>query len=123
MSGALVRPEVTLDDRYVAETGSVLLSGIQALVRLTLDQRRLDRRRGHETAVFVSGYPGSPLGGLDLELQKARRHLAPAGILFQPGLNEELAATAVAGTQLLDAAPSPSLRRRCGVLVWEEPRT
>jgi indolepyruvate ferredoxin oxidoreductase len=98
---ALARPDVTLDDRYTAESGPVLLSGIQALVRLTLDQRRLDRRRGHDTGVFVSGYQGSPLGGLDQELRRARRHLDPAGIVFQAGLNEELAATAVAGTQLL----------------------
>jgi indolepyruvate ferredoxin oxidoreductase len=97
----IVRPDVTLDDKYLAESGVVLLSGIQALVRLTLDQRRLDRRHGRNTGVFVTGYQGSPLGGVDREMQRARRHLEPEGIVFQPGLNEELAATAVAGTQLL----------------------
>jgi indolepyruvate ferredoxin oxidoreductase len=101
MSTALLRPEVTLDDKYGAESGPVLISGIQALVRLTLDQRRLDARRGLDTGVFVSGYQGSPLGGLDRELLRARRHLDPQGIVFQPGVNEELAATAVGGTQLL----------------------
>jgi indolepyruvate ferredoxin oxidoreductase len=97
----IVRPEVTLEDRYVAEHGPILLSGIQALVRLTLDLRRLDARRGHDTGVFVSGYQGSPLGGLDQELARSRRYLDPAGVVFAPGLNEELAATAVGGTQLL----------------------
>jgi indolepyruvate ferredoxin oxidoreductase len=101
MSATVARTDVTLDDKYVAESGRVLISGIQALVRLTLDQRRLDRRRGHDAAVFVSGYPGSPLGGLDQELRRAGKHLEPAGVVFRPGVNEELAATAVAGTQLL----------------------
>ena len=79
----------------------MVLSGIQALVRMMLEQRRLDRDRGLDTGVFVSGYQGSPLGGLDNELARAAEHTDPAGIVFQPGLNEELAATAVAGTQLL----------------------
>jgi indolepyruvate ferredoxin oxidoreductase len=97
--------ELTLSDRYTAESGPIMLDGMQALVRLMLDQRRLDSRRGHNTGVFVSGYPGSPIGGLDLELQRAERLIAPAGIVFRPGLNEELAATAVAGTQLLAELP------------------
>jgi indolepyruvate ferredoxin oxidoreductase len=92
---------VTLEDKYLAESGRVSISGVQALVRLTLDQRRLDRRHGLDTAVYVSGYQGSPLGGLDRELQRAARHLEPRQVVFQPGVNEELAATAVAGTQLL----------------------
>jgi indolepyruvate ferredoxin oxidoreductase len=70
-------------------------------VRSTLDQRRLDERRGLDTRLFVSGYQGSPLGGVDREMHRARRHADPLGIVFRPGLNEELAATAVAGTQLL----------------------
>ncbi|WP_157248978.1 indolepyruvate ferredoxin oxidoreductase family protein [Nonomuraea typhae] len=103
---------VTLDDKYTARDGRVLLSGIQALVRLTLEQRRSDEERGLDTRVFVSGYQGSPLGGVDLEMARAARHLDPVGVVFQPGLNEELAATAVAGTQLLHAAPG---RRHDGV--------
>ncbi|MEU7815368.1 indolepyruvate ferredoxin oxidoreductase family protein [Pseudonocardia sp. NPDC049154] len=103
---------VTLDDRYAAERGRVLLTGIQALVRLTLEQRRLDTARGFDTRVFVSGYQGSPLGGLDSELVRSRRFLDPAGVVFQPGVNEELAATAVAGTQLLGEVPG---RRHEGV--------
>ncbi|MCK9248703.1 MAG: indolepyruvate ferredoxin oxidoreductase family protein [Solirubrobacteraceae bacterium] len=107
------RRDVRLDDRYVAQDGPVLLSGIQALVRATLDVRRLDRRRGRDTAVYVSGYQGSPLAGLDQELERARAHLEPAGIVARPGLNEELAATAVGGTQLLDEVPG---RRHDGVV-------
>ncbi|WP_443611864.1 indolepyruvate ferredoxin oxidoreductase family protein [Acrocarpospora catenulata] len=104
--------QVSLDDKYAAADGTVLISGVQALVRLTLEQRRLDRERGLNTRVFVSGYQGSPLGGLDLEMGRARKFLEPAGVVFRPGLNEELAATAVAGTQLLDQVPG---RRHDGV--------
>jgi indolepyruvate ferredoxin oxidoreductase len=96
-----IAPAISLDDKYMAESGRVQISGVQALVRLTLDQRRLDRRRGLDTGVFVSGYQGSPLGTVDKEMHRARRHLKGEGIVFQAGLNEELAATAVAGTQLL----------------------
>ena len=104
---------VTLDDRYAADRGRALLTGIHALVRLTLEQRRLDTERGLDTRVFVSGYQGSPLGGLDSELIRSRRFLDPAGVVFSPGVNEELAATAVAGTQLLDRVPG---RRHDGVV-------
>lgn len=106
------RPPVTLDDKYAAERGTVLISGVQALVRLTLEQRRLDAERGLDTRVFVSGYPGSPLGGVDLEMARAARFLEEAGVVARPGLNEELAATAVAGTQLLAQVPG---RRHEGV--------
>jgi indolepyruvate ferredoxin oxidoreductase len=103
---------VALSDKYTDETGTVFLSGIEALVRLLLDQRRLDARRGLNTAAFVCGYEGSPLGGLDLELHRNRRLLDEARVVFTPGLNEELAATAVAGTQLLGQLPG---RRHDGV--------
>ncbi|WP_165969535.1 indolepyruvate ferredoxin oxidoreductase family protein [Nonomuraea terrae] len=103
---------VSLDDKYTAADGRVLISGIQALVRLTLEQRRLDEERGLDTRAFVTGYQGSPLGGLDLEMGRAGRFLDQAGVVFQPGLNEELAATAVAGTQLLEQVPG---RRHAGV--------
>ncbi|WP_018332865.1 indolepyruvate ferredoxin oxidoreductase family protein [Actinomycetospora chiangmaiensis] len=104
---------VSLDDRYTATGGRALMTGIQALVRLLLDQRRLDTARGFDTGVFVSGYQGSPLGGFDAEIVRARRHLDPLGVVFTPGVNEELAATAVAGTQLLDRVPG---RRHEGVI-------
>src|SRR3984885_21854 len=99
------RAEVTLDDVYAVGRGRVLMSGIQAIVRLVLDQRRLDHGRGLDTAAFVSGYEGSPLAGLDLELGRAHRRLDEEGVVFAPALNEELAATAVAGTQLLADVP------------------
>lgn len=107
---------VSLEDKYVSESGRVLISGIQALVRLTLDQRRLDQRHGLNTALYVSGYQGSPLGGLDREFQRAKRHLDPAGVVFQAGVNEELAATAIAGTQLIGEL---GRRRHDGVVgLW-----
>jgi len=90
---------VTLDDKYVATSGRIYLSGVQALVRLALMQRLRDAATGLKTAGFVSGYRGSPLGGLDKALWQARKHLASQNIQFQPGVNEELAATAVWGSQ------------------------
>ncbi len=94
-------PSVALEDRYTAAQGPALMTGIQALVRLVLEQRRLDDARGLNTGGFVSGYPGSPLGGFDRELVKAEQHLAAAGVVFQPAVNEELAATSVSGSQLV----------------------
>ena len=91
--------EVTLDDKYVSTSGRVYLTGIQALVRLMMVQRQRDALAGLNTAGFVSGYRGSPLGGLDEALWKARPHLESQHVEFQPGVNEELAATAVWGTQ------------------------
>jgi indolepyruvate ferredoxin oxidoreductase len=90
---------VTLDDKYVATSGRIYASGVQALVRLALVQRLRDRAAGLNTAGFISGYRGSPLGGLDEALWKAQRHLDANHIKFVPGVNEELAATAVWGTQ------------------------
>jgi indolepyruvate ferredoxin oxidoreductase len=90
---------VTLDDKYVATSGRIYLSGVQALVRLALMQRLRDQAAGLNTAGFISGYRGSPLGGLDKALWRARKHLGANHIKFQPGVNEELAATAVWGSQ------------------------
>ena len=90
----------TLADRYVKREGTIYLSGIEALVRLLLDRARLDRESGLNTASYVTGYEGSPLGGYDLELAHCAALLAEYDIVHQPGLNEELAATAVSGTQL-----------------------
>jgi indolepyruvate ferredoxin oxidoreductase len=91
--------DVALDDKFDLSKQRIFLSGAQAVVRMLLMQRERDRRLGLSTAGFVSGYRGSPLGGLDLQLWKAKRQLADANIVFQPGLNEELAATACWGTQ------------------------
>ena len=92
----------TLDSRYTATSGRVFLSGTQALVRLPMLQRLRDEAAGLNTAGFVSGYRGSPLGGLDQALWKAGRHLEAQRIVFQPAVNEDLAATAVWGTQQLN---------------------
>ncbi len=90
---------LSLDDKYRAENGRVLLSGIEALVRLPLDQIRYDRSAGLKTAGFISGYRGSPLSGFDQRLIKASALLDAHDIHFQPGVNEDLAATAVWGSQ------------------------
>ncbi|MBY5935283.1 indolepyruvate ferredoxin oxidoreductase family protein [Tateyamaria omphalii] len=88
-----------LNDRYDSTEGRVFLTGTQALVRIMLDQARRDRAAGRNTAGFVSGYRGSPLGGLDLELWRARERTAAADITFMPAVNEDLGATAVLGAQ------------------------
>ena len=90
---------VSIDDKYTLDRGRVYISGTQALVRLPMLQQEHDRRNGRDTAGYISGYRGSPLGGLDQALWKARKHLAERRIVFQPGTNEDLAATAVWGTQ------------------------
>ena len=91
----------TLEDKFTAPGGRAFMTGIQALIRLLLNQRLRDRAAGRNTAGFVSGYRGSPLGPLDKELWKARKHLQALDIRFQPGINEELGATAVMGSQQL----------------------
>ena len=106
----------SLDDKYTTESGRVYLTGYQALVRLPMIQRERDRAAGLNTAGFVSGYRGSPLGGLDLSLWKAADHLAEHDIVFQPGINEDLAATAVWGTQQL--ALSPKARVQGVFAMW-----
>ncbi len=96
---------VTLDDKYTLERGRIYISGIQALVRLPMLQQERDRAAGLNTAGFISGYRGSPLGGVDQSLWKAKKHLAAHNIVFQPGLNEDLAATAVWGSQQVNMYP------------------
>ena len=93
---------VTLDDKYALPTGRAFMSGVQALVRLPMLQRTRDVAAGLNTAGFISGYRGSPLGGYDQALMAAKKHLAAQHVVFQPGVNEELGATAVWGTQQLD---------------------
>ena len=88
-----------LEDRYTRTAGRVYLTGVQALVRLPLEQRRRDRAAGLHTAGFISGYRGSPLGTYDMGLWQARRLLEAHDVRFSPGVNEDLAATAVWGTQ------------------------
>src|SRR5690242_15569407 len=97
--------DYTLEDKYTRTEGRIYLSGVQALVRLPLMQQMRDRAAGINTAGFISGYRGSPLGGFDLELWKAKKHLQAASIEFQPGLNEDLGATMVWGTQQTNLFP------------------
>ncbi len=94
-----IRRTVSLDDKYDLDAERIFVTGTQAIVRLLLMQRERDYRAGLNTAGFVSGYRGSPLGGMDQNLWRAKRWLEEANIIFQPGLNEELAATAIWGTQ------------------------
>ncbi|MBZ4038132.1 indolepyruvate ferredoxin oxidoreductase family protein [Novilysobacter selenitireducens] len=99
LTQGVVDRDYTLDHKYSRESGRIYLSGVQALVRLPLMQRMRDAAEGLDTAGFISGYRGSPLGGFDLELWRARKHLEGAGVKFTPGLNEDLGATMVWGTQ------------------------
>ena len=92
---------VTLEDKYEVDSDRFYLTGTQALVRLPLLQRQLDLAAGLNTAGFVSGYRGSPLGQVDIQMWSARKYLADNHIQFRPAVNEELAATAIWGTQQL----------------------
>ncbi|MGA2552765.1 MAG: indolepyruvate ferredoxin oxidoreductase family protein, partial [Burkholderiaceae bacterium] len=97
--------KVTLDDKYTLDHGRVYLNGTQALVRLLMLQRQRDVLAGLNTAGFVSGYRGSPLGSVDQTLWKARKYLDQHHIKFQPGVNEDLAATSVWGSQQVNMYP------------------
>ena len=109
---------VTLDDKYSLDTGRAFMSGVQALVKLPMLQRQRDALQGKNTAGFISGYRGSPLGSYDQFLWKAKSYLQAQNIVFQPGVNEELAATALWGTQQLGFAP-PGSNRFDGVFgIW-----
>ncbi len=109
---------VTLDDKYSLDVGRAFMSGVQALVKLPMLQRQRDALQGKNTAGFISGYRGSPLGNYDQSLWKAKDHLKAQNIVFQPGVNEELAATALWGTQQLGFAP-PGTNKFDGVFgIW-----
>src|SRR5260370_16140355 len=89
-----------LDDKYTQQSGSVYLTGMQALVRLPIDQMRRDQIANLKTATFISGYEGSPLGAYDLALARAAALLKEHRIHFVPGVNEDIAATSVLGSQI-----------------------
>jgi indolepyruvate ferredoxin oxidoreductase len=109
---------VTLDDKYSLDYGQAFMSGVQALVKLPMLQRQRDALQGKNTAGFISGYRGSPLGGYDQALWKASSYLKAQNIVFQPGVNEELAATALWGTQQLGFSP-PGTNKYDGVFgIW-----
>ena len=98
-------PAVSLDDKYALESGRVFLTGIQALVRLPIMQRQRDVAAGLNTGGYISGYRGSPLGALDQQLWQARPFIEKNHIRFEPGVNEDLAATAIWGSQQLNLFP------------------
>ncbi|MBY0400840.1 hypothetical protein K2X89_11125, partial [Myxococcota bacterium] len=108
--------DYALDDRYTADEGRVFLTGIQALARLPLEQLRVDRRNGLNTAAFVTGYPGSPLGGYDRAVAGAAKLAPELPIVCRPAMNEEFAASAVMGSQL--AAAQPDCRYDGIVGLW-----
>src|SRR5215212_9485191 len=112
--GALL--EISLDDKYVLEEGRILLTGLQGLVRVPLDQHRADRRRGLHTGTMISGYQGSPLGGLDKELARNRELVEEHHVRHVPGLNEELGATSAWGSQL--AAQLPGAKYDGVLAMW-----
>jgi len=97
----------SLEDKYTRQEGDIFCSGLQTIVRLLLTQKSLDKKKGLNTAGFVSGYRGSPLGGLDFQLWKAKKYLKESNILFQPGINENLAASSIWGTQQVNLFKEP----------------
>ncbi|GAA2814296.1 hypothetical protein EDC40_107155 [Aminobacter aminovorans] len=120
----------SLDPIYNTEAGPTFMTGIQALVRLPLMQRRLGRRWGHKTSGLISGYRGSPVGAYDQQLWKAVKHLKAHDVVFQPGLNEDLAATALWGAQMhrafgpiKEAAIAEYAGKRASLLAAMTPET
>src|ERR1700754_556344 len=117
----LVFGDYALEDRYRLEKGRVYMTGIQALGRLPMMQRRRDLAAGLNTGGFISGYRGSPLGMYDHALWTAKRYLKENNIHFQPGLNEDLAATAVWGTQQVNLFPSATVDGVFGIWYGKGP--
>ena len=113
--------DVTLDDKYTLKSGRIYLSGIQALVRLPILQYERDKLAGLNTGGFISGYRGSPLGMYDHALWRAKSHLASHNIEFQPGLNEDLAATAVWGSQQVGLFPGAKVDGVFGIWYGKGP--
>src|SRR3970040_1690200 len=113
--------DFSLDAKYTHERGRIYLSGIQALVRLPLDQHRADARRGLRTATFISGYRGSPLGGLDQTLERDATLPAQPHVGFSSGLNEDLGATAVFGSQMVGLFPRPKYDGVLGMWYGKAP--
>ena len=112
---------ISLDQKYTQGSGHIFLTGIQALVRLPMAQIRRDRAAGLNTAGFISGYRGSPLGGYDQQLFAARKHLDQYNIKFQPGVNEDLAATAIWGSQQLNLSPGAKYDGVVGIWYGKGP--
>jgi indolepyruvate ferredoxin oxidoreductase len=113
--------EFSLEAKYTQERGRIFLSGIQALVRVPLDQHRADLRRGLNTATFISGYRGSPLGGFDQTLERLSVLLKAHDVVFSSGLNEDLGATAVFGSQMAGLFPKPKYDGVLGMWYGKAP--
>ncbi|HMN81769.1 MAG TPA: indolepyruvate ferredoxin oxidoreductase family protein [Burkholderiaceae bacterium] len=115
------RLDVSLEDKYTILEGPAFMTGIQALVRLPIEQRRRDRAAGHNTAGYISGYQGSPLAAIDGALRRAGKLLQEHDIVFRPGVNEELAATAVWGTQYVNQFPGAKVDGVFGIWYGKGP--
>ena len=113
--------DFTLEDRYTVDDGRVIMSGIQALARLPMDQHRADKGRGLHTASLITGYRGSPLGVLDFVLEGIPALLQEHHIRFIPAVNEELAATAIMGSQTVNLLPEPKFDGVCGIWYGKGP--
>ena len=121
MTAALARSEATLNSRYTASEGWVYLTGMQALVRLPIQQRLRDAAASLNTGGYISGYRGSPLGRYDIELWRAAAQLKQHNIVFRPGLNEDLAATAIWGAQYLNSFPGATVDGVFGIWYGKGP--
>ena len=110
-----------LSDKYTLERGRVYLTGIQALVRLPIDQMRRDRAAGLKSGTFISGYEGSPLGGYDMALARSGKLLTEYNIHFQPGVNEDLAATSVMGSQIFETVGKSKVDGVVGIWYGKGP--
>jgi indolepyruvate ferredoxin oxidoreductase len=117
----MTKRTISLGDRYGLLSGQALLTGIQALVRLPMDQARADRVAGLNTGGFISGYRGSPLGGYDQQLHRAEKFLAADNIVFREGVNEDLAATAVWGSQQIGVFPGAKVDGVFGLWYGKAP--
>ncbi|MES2534393.1 MAG: indolepyruvate ferredoxin oxidoreductase family protein [Pseudomonadota bacterium] len=115
------RLEATLDDKYTVQEGWVYMTGVQALVRLPLQQRFRDAAAGRNTGAYISGYRGSPLGRYDMELWSADKHLKAQNIVFRSGLNEDLAATAIWGSQYVTVFPGAKVDGVFGIWYGKGP--
>jgi indolepyruvate ferredoxin oxidoreductase len=113
--------KLRLADRYELEEGALYLSGLQALVRIPIDQHQLDQRNGLSTATLISGYEGSPLAGYDLEIGRQRQLLERSGVVFRPAVNEELGADAVQGSQLASASADKTCDGVIGIWYGKAP--
>ena len=120
-SASVSLAKVSLDDKYALELGQVFLTGTQALVRLPMLQRQRDQAAGLNTGCYISGYRGSPLGGFDQQLWQAKPFLEKNHIVFQPGVNEDMAATAVWGSQQLNLGPKSNYDGIYGIWYGKAP--